>query len=165
MWYHTNNKTSSMLFQGSHTISPWLITLYLHSHHHWVKVLHDVHDMQAHFAWARINKASISECTVCCWPSKLGWQYGKHKGMYVDSHEQSDVVEYRQAFVEWFKIYKCQFHTWDISGNELPHPSPGHSHLVLITHDKSTFYQNDQWQIHWGVWAVRCQKQREKASL
>ena len=79
--------------------------------------------------------------------------------------EQSDVVEYRQAFVEWFKIYKCQFHTWDISGNELPHPSPGHSHLVLITHDKSTFYQNDQWQIHWGVWAVRCQKQREKASL
>ena len=109
MWYCTNNKTSSMLFQGSHTISPWLITLYLHSHHHWVKVLHDVHDMQAHFAWARINKASILECTVCCWLSKLGWQYWKHKRTYVDSHEWSDVVEYRQAFVEWFKSTNVNF--------------------------------------------------------
>ena len=41
----------------------------------------------------------------------------------------------------------------DNSGNELLHPSPaatGPLRLVLVTHDESTFYQNDQRQIHWG---------------
>ena len=39
MWYYTNNKTSSKLLQGSHIISPWLITPYPHSYHWWVRVL------------------------------------------------------------------------------------------------------------------------------
>ena len=26
----------------------------------------------------------------------------------------------------------------------------GHFRLILVTHDKSTFYQNDQHQIYWG---------------
>ena len=110
-------------------------------------------EMQAHFTQARIDKGSVSERTAHHWLSKLGWQYGRHKGMYADGHEHSDVVEYRQAFVEQFQNYERQFHTWDNSRNELPHPSPaatGPLCLVLVTHDKSMFYQNDQWQIHWG---------------
>ena len=77
--------------------------------------------------------------------------------MYVDGHEHSDVVEYRQAFMERFKIYERRFHTWDDSGNELPRPSGflvpgaiGRFRLILVTHDESVFYQNDQRQIHWG---------------
>ena len=26
----------------------------------------------------------------------------------------------------------------------------GHFCLILVTHDESTFYQNDQWKIYWG---------------
>ena len=77
--------------------------------------------------------------------------------MYSDSHEQEDMVEYRRKFVEWFKEYECHFHTWDDKGNELVQPSgflvPGEIGcfcLILVTHDESTFYQNDQHQIYWG---------------
>ena len=110
-------------------------------------------EMQAHFARARIDKTSVLERTARRWLSKLGWRCGRHKGMYVDGHEHSDVVEYRQAFVERFQNYERWFHTWDNSGNKLLHPSPaatGPLRLVLVTHDESMFYQNDQQQIHWG---------------
>ena len=66
-------------------------------------------------------------------------------------------MEYRKGFVQRFKQYECRFHTWDDKGNELPHPSGFHVPgavgcfcLVLIMHDESTFYQNDQRQILWS---------------
>ena len=115
-------------------------------------------EMQAQFARAGINKPSISASTARCWLSKLGWRYGRHQnGMYVDGHKCEDVVKYQQGFVERFKEYERRFHTWDDTGNELPHPATfpvpgaiGRFHLVLIMHNESTFYQNDQRQIRWG---------------
>ena len=115
-------------------------------------------EMQAQFFRAGIHKPSITNCTARRWLSKLGWRYGSHKnGMYVDGHEHQDVVEYRQVFVGQFKEYECQFHAWDNMGNELPHslgfPAPraiGCFCLILVTHDKSMFYQNDQQKIYWG---------------
>ena len=114
--------------------------------------------MQAEFAQVRVHKPTISECTTCSWLSgKLGWCYGRHKNrMYVDGHERRDVVEYREHFAEQFKEYKRWFHTWDDVGIEsLPSGFPVPRaircfHLVLITHDESTFYQNDQCNVHWG---------------
>lgn len=114
-------------------------------------------NMQAHFVEAGIQKSSISESTARRWLSNLGWRYGRHQnGMYVDGHERDDVVEYRKKFVERFKEYEQRFHSWDELGDKednVPVPGTdlqGQSHLVLITHDESIFYQNDQRQIHWG---------------
>ena len=115
-------------------------------------------EMQARFSRAGIHKPSITDHTARRWLSKLGWRYGRHKnGMYVDGHEQQDVVDYRQAFVLRFKEYERRFHAWDDAGNELPRPSGfavpgaiGRFRLILVTHDESTFYQNDQQKIYWG---------------
>ena len=115
-------------------------------------------EMQAQFSRAGIHKPSISDSTARRWLSKLGWRYGKQpNGMYIDGHERQDVVEYRQGFVERFAEYEHRFHTWDDAGNELPRPmgfivprAIGRFRLILVTHDESTFYQNDQRQICWG---------------
>jgi hypothetical protein len=71
------------------------------------------------------------------------------------------VVEYRLQFAERFKQHEQRFLTWDNEGRELPRPSGfpvpgaiGRFCLVLITHDESVFYQNDQQQIHWGCPSV-----------
>lgn len=74
--------------------------------------------------------------------------------MYADGHKCKDVVEYRKGFVEGFELHERRFHTWDDKGNELPGflvpGAIGHFHLILVTHDESTFYQNDQRQIYWA---------------
>jgi hypothetical protein len=77
--------------------------------------------------------------------------------MYSGGHEWEDMVEYRRGFVEQFGQHECHFHTWDDKGKELLLPSGflvpgaiGHFCLVLITHDESTFYQNNQHQTYWG---------------
>ena len=55
--------------------------------------------------------------------------------------------------MERFAQYERRF-TWDNEGKELT-PLSGsaairHLPLVLITHDETTFYQNDQRQVYWG---------------
>ncbi|KIJ31364.1 hypothetical protein M422DRAFT_186136, partial [Sphaerobolus stellatus SS14] len=56
---------------------------------------------------------------------KLEWQYGKkHNGMYIDGHEREDVVTY--------------------------HVEGGQFHIILVTHDESTFYANDRRKTTWG---------------
>jgi hypothetical protein len=117
--------------------------------------------MQAIFAQKGISKASISVKTAHRWLGKLGWTYGKLKnGMYLDGHERSDVVEYRQHFVErWTGImgYDQRFHRRDHDGTELPRPNGfpvpgaiGRFRLILVTHDESTFFQNDERNLGWS---------------
>jgi hypothetical protein len=113
--------------------------------------------MQDRFKSAGIDKPSISERTAHRWMARLGWRYGKRQnGMYIDGHEREDVVLYRNAFVQRFKQYERRFHLWDDDGNELPRPSGfpvpgaiGRFRLILVTHDESTFFQNDQRKICW----------------
>ena len=76
--------------------------------------------------------------------------------MYLDGHEGLDVVEYRRAFVECWKGHERRFHRWDHDGTELPHPNgfPVTGaircfRLILVTHDKSTFFQNDERNTGW----------------
>jgi hypothetical protein len=105
---------------------------------------------------AKLGKArTISLRTAQCWLGKLSWRYTKKRnGMYVDGHEREDVVEYRQGFVERWKQYEKRFVIFDNDGNELSQPSgfavPGvRFQLILVTHDESTFYENDRWKTKW----------------
>ena len=114
-------------------------------------------EMQVIFAEKGISKPSISKRTAARWLQKLDWRYQKTRnGMYIDGHEREDVVAYRRAFVERWKTYDMRFHKWDNDGCELPRPNGfplpdnGPFHLVLITHDESTFYQNDRRKIVWA---------------
>jgi hypothetical protein len=104
-----------------------------------------------------LRKASISNRTAARWLKKLDWRYQRARnGLYIDGHEREDVVAYRRAFVERWKTYDMRFHRWDDDGHELPRPNgfpvPDGLpfRLVLITHDESTFYQNDQRKIVWA---------------
>ena len=114
-------------------------------------------EIQARFVDSGIDKKAISERTAHRWLGELGWKYGKQKnGMYIDGHEREDVVEYRCAFVERFRQYERRFHIWDDNGDELPRPSGfpvpgaiGRFRLILVTHDESTFFQNDQHKTLW----------------
>ena len=109
------------------------------------------------FKLAGIDRPIISERTAHRWLGSLGWRYGRQKnGMYIDGHEREDVVQYRTAFVQRFKQCERRFHLWDDNGEELPPPrgyhvpeAAGRFRLVLVTHDESTFFQNDQRKVSW----------------
>lgn len=90
------------------------------------------------------------------WLHKLNWRYRqKKKGMYIDGHERDDVVEYRKGFLERWKEYEKRFVIYDNNGNVLstptgfPVPQGVRFRLILVTHDESTFYENDRRKIHW----------------
>lgn len=114
--------------------------------------------LQEIFERKGISKPSISIRTALRWLEKLGWTYGKLKhGMYLDGHERLDVVEYRQAFVERWMRHELRFHRWDHDGTELPRPNGfpvpgaiGRFRLILVTHDESTFFQNDERTTGWN---------------
>ena len=115
-------------------------------------------EMQAIFTRKGITKASICVRTAHRWLEKLGWTHGKTKnGMYLDGHERLDVVEYRKSFVERWMGYERRFHRWDHDGTELPRPDGflvsgaiGRFRLILVTHDESTFFQNDERNTGWS---------------
>jgi len=94
--------------------------------------------------------------TVRRWLYKLSWRYmQKKKGMYVDGHEREDVVQYWKAFVERWKEYEKHFFIYNNDGNVLskptgfPGPQVGRFRLILVTHDESTFYENDWRKTQW----------------
>ena len=119
-------------------------------------------ELQAQFTEAGIIKPSISERTARRWLSRLDWQYGQpRKGMYIDGHEREDVVNYRKAFVKRWEQYEKRFHLYDNDGEPLPNPKgfpifrpdggfEGRFRLILVTHDESTFFQNDLNKSHWA---------------
>ena len=113
--------------------------------------------IQEKFNNTGINKPSICKRMAHRWLSKLGWRYGKQvNGMYIDGHEHADVVQYWEAFMQRFKQYEQHFHLWDNNSIELPPPhgfpvpeAAGHFQLILVMHDESTFFQNDQHKTCW----------------
>lgn len=64
-------------------------------------------EMQAIFAQKGITKVTISIKTALCWLKNLEWSYGKLKNrIYLDGHKWPEVVEYREAFVEYWIGHK-----------------------------------------------------------
>lgn len=90
------------------------------------------------------------------WLHKLSWRYQqKKKGMYIDGHECEDVVEYRKGFVERWREYERRFVIYGNDGKVLstptgfPVPQGVRFRLILVTHDESTFYENDRRKLQW----------------
>ena len=75
--------------------------------------------------------------------------------MYIDGHERQDVVEYRKGFVERWKEYEKCFVIYGNDGNVLstptgfPVPQGLRFQLILVTHNESTFYENDRRKTQW----------------
>jgi hypothetical protein len=75
--------------------------------------------------------------------------------MYVDGHEWDDVVEYHTSiFLPFWTAIEDQMIKWT-KDNEPLYPRlpnfPEQKHIILVTHDESTFYANDRrktWWIH-----------------
>ena len=107
-------------------------------------------DLQNLFSRLGIHKPGISMSTAQQWLAKLKWRYSKMKnGMYIDGHERDDVVTYRRAFVHRWAEYESRFPIWDDNGNPLPRPSNSRP-LILVTHDESVFFQNDERKTCWS---------------
>ncbi|TFY77605.1 hypothetical protein EWM64_g6409 [Hericium alpestre] len=102
------------------------------------------------------KKTTISVRTAQRWLHKMSWRYGKKKnGMYIDGHEREDVVDYRNNFVIRWKEYEQRMVHYDQDGNAsaptgFPVPQGPRFRLYLITHDESTFYQNDRRRQVWS---------------
>ena len=78
----------------------------------------------------------------------------KKNDMYIDGHEQEDVINYRKKFVQRWKEYEKQFVIYDNKGWVVSQPHgfavPGvQFHLILVTHDELTFYENDCRKTKW----------------
>jgi hypothetical protein len=75
--------------------------------------------------------------------------------MYIDGHEREDVVEYRKGFIKHWKEYEKRFVIYDNDGNVVskptgfPVPQGVQFRLILVTHDESTFYENDHRKTLW----------------
>jgi hypothetical protein len=77
------------------------------------------------------------------WLAKLNWKFGKKmNGIYINGHEQDDVVAYRDTFVNQWAEYKLCFHIWNNGDVDttLVHPSFNPLSLILVTHDESIFF-------------------------
>lgn len=85
---------------------------------------------------------------------EIGFTYGKErKGMYVDGHERDDVKAYRDnVFLPMMAKYEEDM-GYEESEDGVLRPPPPDCHtppkIILVTHDESTFYANDQRQTGW----------------
>jgi hypothetical protein len=102
------------------------------------------------------KRKTIHVRTARCWLKAHDWRYAKKTaGMYVDGHEREDVVAYRDEFLKRWKKYEKRMIQYDSDGKRcqeltgFPVPSGQRFQLILITHDESTFYENDQWKVYW----------------
>jgi len=75
--------------------------------------------------------------------------------MYIDGHDCEDVVEYQKGFIKRWKEYEKCFVIYDNDGNvvsrptRFPVPQGVQFWLILVTHDKSTLYENDHRKTLW----------------
>lgn len=106
--------------------------------------------LQSLFACLGIQKPSISLSMAQRWLAKMNWRYSKtKKGIYIDGYERDDVVAYRNTFAKQWAGYESRFQIWDDDGNPLPRLSDSFP-LILVTHDESTFFQNDEQKTSWS---------------
>jgi hypothetical protein len=102
------------------------------------------------------KKSKISLRTAQRWLKKLSWRYGrKRNGMYIDGHEQEDVVKYQEVFVARWKEYEKRMVLYDGDGNVLSEPQGfevaqgARFRLIPVTHDELTFYAEDRRKNYW----------------
>ncbi|KDN45007.1 hypothetical protein RSAG8_05180, partial [Rhizoctonia solani AG-8 WAC10335] len=94
----------------------------------------------------------ISESTALRWIWRLGYKPTPYsKGVYMDGHERSDVVEYRKKFLNEIKALEPFVQQYDDKTAE-PLPldlPPGVQEHVFITHDESCIHANERADTKW----------------
>jgi hypothetical protein len=95
----------------------------------------------------------ISEKTAQRWLKYLGLTYGRYTpGLYTDGHERSDVVKYREHFLERFELYEKRMFQYEGEFMEKlipPSLNVGERPLILVTHDESCFSSHDGRDFVW----------------
>jgi hypothetical protein len=82
-----------------------------------VDFIADSPDMQDLMEKSSAKRKSISLRTVQLWLHKMGWRFRKKKnGMYIDGHEQLDVVEYWEGFIARWRNYKTRMKVYNNNG-------------------------------------------------
>ena len=105
--------------------------------------------------------SKISVRTARRWLHKLGFeQVSSKKGIYIDGHERTNVVEYRKLYLKRLDILASTHLPPPLCSDELStHASQPplrtdelspHRELVLIFHDKSIYHSNDDQGWMWG---------------
>ena len=100
-------------------------------------------------------KSKLSERTAWRWLLKLGWRRKElKKGVYMDSHERSDVVEYcNKVFLTLMAKYERLMAHWIPEGDKLvrvdPVLEPGEKRIIALFQDESCFHVNDNNNTAW----------------
>jgi hypothetical protein len=94
------------------------------------------------FTGKRFSRQSVRRCL-----RSLGYEFMRHQqGVYFDDHERDDVRAHRKSFLEKIFRYEVLIDKYGGDGmmvTELPELAPGQQKHVLIVHDESLFYSND----------------------
>ena len=98
----------------------------------------------------------MAERTARRWLVKLGWRRTRlKKGIYMDGHEQSDVVKYRnEIFLPLMTKYELLMVKWVEHENGMfervePELGPGEKQIIALFQDESSFhagkYKSNVW--------------------
>jgi len=97
--------------------------------------------------------AKISLNTACRWLHKLGFQPSStRKGVYIDGHERTDVIEYRTLYLRRLEILSSTHAPPPLCTDEVSEPfiGPQPRYLVLLFHDESTYHSNEDQGWMWA---------------
>jgi hypothetical protein len=106
-----------------------------------------------------INKETVAERNARQWLIKLGWRWTcLKKGVYMDGHEQNDVVKYcNEVFLPLMAKYEQLMVKWVERKNGTfehvePELGPGEKQVVALFQDESSFhaseYKSNVWLVH-----------------
>ena len=106
------------------------------------------------------RQARIRSRTARKWLNRLGYKWNEvQKEVFFDGHEQKDVVEYRETFLDEMKLLLPYFVEFSDDGSILPKTysedcalgGPSWRPIIMITYDKNTFSANDDQQKLWTL--------------
>ena len=93
----------------------------------------------------------VSDCTARRWLLQLGFEPAStKKGVFIDGHERSDVVEYRKLYLRKLEILESTLAPPPpVSDEPAPEPSD-RPKLVLIYHDEAAYHSIDDQKWMWA---------------
>ena len=99
------------------------------------------------------NLPSITDRTAVHWLHVLGFEImSSKKGVYIDGHERSDVVDYRKIYLRRLEIISSCHAPPPLCAEEIPERcfGPHRKDAILLFHDESVFHSNDDQSWVWG---------------
>ena len=128
------------------------ISMYLLSKGMYVRAMDIVHYLEDPEVQKKHSLTkSISLATAQWWMHMMDYRWTKApSGQYVDGHERSDVVEYRQMeFLPTIAELECYTMAWNDGVEKIRDYKGPYRRVVIWWHDESTFYANDRQLIFW----------------